>query len=279
MQRSDEINESGMISDDMIGHIIDDDLVITLLDYENVNVYYELAIRHAAGKACFVIMADSEMGKRNSPFDGKDVRILPFPLQDMETYVPNNLSPELIRFRTKLKNDIESYFSNGFQIKNPIIRACRDFKLPPQMTAAELVNRIGEKLNQFELTLSDRITAMEASIGELKPAEIMNTLNNVYDKGIATYIEGEQEAFSALAEMTKLAEKELRTSRFAPQAIANTNKDFFRAFCDFGHRKNVICKRIVTTQHPSAKIKSGVPNTAFLMASKALHPSFFAVLT
>ena len=43
--------------------------------------------------------------------------------------------------------------------------------------------------------------------------------------------------------------------------------------------KLIMLAGFVTTQHPSAKIKSGVPNTAFLMASKALHPSFFAVLT
>ena len=45
--RADHISEPGMITSQVIQHIVDDDLVIADLTDRNPNVFYELALRHA----------------------------------------------------------------------------------------------------------------------------------------------------------------------------------------------------------------------------------------
>ena len=50
VKRADEIDHPGMITSQIIAHIINDDLVIADLTDQNPNVFYELAIRHAIHK-------------------------------------------------------------------------------------------------------------------------------------------------------------------------------------------------------------------------------------
>lgn len=45
--RADDINKFGMITSDVIASIINSELVIAILEYDNANVYYELALRFA----------------------------------------------------------------------------------------------------------------------------------------------------------------------------------------------------------------------------------------
>ena len=49
VKRSDEISEPGMITDQVISSVLDDDLVIADLTGHNPNAFYELAIRHMTG--------------------------------------------------------------------------------------------------------------------------------------------------------------------------------------------------------------------------------------
>ena len=65
---------------------------------------------------------------------------------------------------------------------------------------------------------------------------------DLYDKGVATYIEDENEAFDKLAEQTKLAKTSLRTSRFAPQAISGTKKDFLMLCAHLGKNQGLLVR-------------------------------------
>lgn len=67
-----EILESGMIGNQIVDRIVNDDLVIANLTGNNPNVMYELAIRHAAAKPVIHIC---EVGT-NLPFDIKDSRTI-----------------------------------------------------------------------------------------------------------------------------------------------------------------------------------------------------------
>lgn len=67
-----EIMESGMISNQIINRIINDDLVIANLTENNPNVMYELAIRHAAAKPIIHICENGT----TLPFDIKDNRTI-----------------------------------------------------------------------------------------------------------------------------------------------------------------------------------------------------------
>ena len=68
--RSDEIGEPGSISKQMFERILGDDLCIALLTGHNPNVFYELAIAHAAKRPVIIMIQKGEL----LPFDIKDLR-------------------------------------------------------------------------------------------------------------------------------------------------------------------------------------------------------------
>lgn len=259
LQRADEITETGSITTDMINHIIEDDMVIALLDFENVNVYYEMAIRHCTRKPCILIISDVYKKKHSFPFDTKDVKTIPFSDEAIRNYSGKgqSLSHDLNRFKNEILTVLNTYTINYFSTKNPITIANENFRLPERVDANEILQTVDEKLDSFNVDMSAKIETLSSAIKNLNPDAIMEAIHNMQDlygrektDNIATYIEGEDRAFEKLAQMTALAKKELRTSRFAPQAIANTNTGFFRAFCDFGKRKDVVCKRIMCMNQP-----------------------------
>ena len=67
-----EINQTGMISTQIINRIIEDDLVIVNLTENNPNVMYELCLRHVTAKPIIHIC---QIGT-NLPFDIKDNRTI-----------------------------------------------------------------------------------------------------------------------------------------------------------------------------------------------------------
>ena len=58
--RSDLIEEPGIITDQIVGHLIKDDLVIADLTEHNANVFYELAVRHMTKKPVIHIARDAK---------------------------------------------------------------------------------------------------------------------------------------------------------------------------------------------------------------------------
>ena len=54
--RADEIAEPGLITNQIIRHVVNDPLVIADLTGQNPNVFYELAIRHYIGKPLIQII-------------------------------------------------------------------------------------------------------------------------------------------------------------------------------------------------------------------------------
>lgn len=69
-------NSSGSITNQIIGHIVEDDLVIVNLTDMNPNVMYELALRHSTDKPVVILIRSDQMS--NVPFDIKDERIISF---------------------------------------------------------------------------------------------------------------------------------------------------------------------------------------------------------
>ena len=236
LKRSDEIVAASTVTEAMIKDIIDSDLCIVLLDGINRNVYYEMAVRHAAGKVCFCIMSDSEQNLP-LPFDTADVPVIYFPYDEMMNYaVGSRLGDGLLDLVKDLRSAIQSYRNDKYPVSNPILRARLDFKLPPRMSVNDLIR---EALDAWKTDAN----------GELVEAIVKQVRNSPQD--VAEYIDGEDRAFQKLAEMTQQATSSLRTSRFAPQAISqttsNTKTSFFDALCKFGSMPNVTCKRIMCT--------------------------------
>jgi hypothetical protein len=77
--RADQISEPGMITSQVIQHVVEDPLVIADLTDRNPDVFYELAIRHAIRKPLVQMIKKGEQipfdvaGTRTIPLDHKDL--------------------------------------------------------------------------------------------------------------------------------------------------------------------------------------------------------------
>jgi Site-specific recombinase XerD len=79
--RADSISEPGMITSQVIQHILDDALVIADITGRNPNVFYELAIRHAIRKPIVQIIQTGE----HIPFDVAQSRTIPVDHHDLDS--------------------------------------------------------------------------------------------------------------------------------------------------------------------------------------------------
>jgi hypothetical protein len=80
-QRADEISDPGIITTQIIQHLIDASLVVADLTSRNPNVFYELAIRHAFGKPVIQLIRKGE----NVPFDVAAMRTIQVDHQDLDS--------------------------------------------------------------------------------------------------------------------------------------------------------------------------------------------------
>jgi hypothetical protein len=78
VERGDHMARPGRISDQMYESILKDDLLIAVLTFQNPNVYYELAIAHAAARPLIILC---EASQDNLPFDIKDQRVIFYDLR------------------------------------------------------------------------------------------------------------------------------------------------------------------------------------------------------
>ena len=79
--RADAISEPGILTTQVIQHLIDDDLVVADLTGRNPNVFYELAIRHAIRKPIVQIIDVDEP----IPFDVSQQRTILVDLHDLDS--------------------------------------------------------------------------------------------------------------------------------------------------------------------------------------------------
>lgn len=137
-----EIMDSGMIGNQIINRIVNDDLVVTNLTGNNPNVMYELAVRHASAKPIIHIC---EIGT-NLPFDIKDSRTI--------FYTDDMLGVQ------ELQSNFESFVKNIDYSKdymdNPIysgIKTGTIFKRmhdEGQQNEAEILQQILNKVSSFQ---------------------------------------------------------------------------------------------------------------------------------
>lgn len=75
--RSDHSHAVGKISDQMFNSILNDELCVALLTFQNPNVYYELAVAQSAARPVIIL---AQKGT-NLPFDVKDMRVVYYDLK------------------------------------------------------------------------------------------------------------------------------------------------------------------------------------------------------
>ena len=79
--RADKITEPGIITSQIIEHLMDDDLVVADLTDHNPNVFYELAVRHAVRKPVIQMIE----GSQPLPFDVYGMRTIQIDNHDWDS--------------------------------------------------------------------------------------------------------------------------------------------------------------------------------------------------
>jgi hypothetical protein len=161
--RADEISKPGIITTQIIQHLVEDDLVIADLTERNPNVFYELAIRHAVKKPIVQIIKDGE----EIPFDVATTRTIPLDHQDLES---------AIECKETLIKQIHSVEEDPERVDNPIttaidLRALRQSRNPLEKSTVEIMlmlqdirvalQNIGKKPSDIGLSRNVSLSVVE----------------------------------------------------------------------------------------------------------------------
>jgi hypothetical protein len=121
--RADKISKPGIITTQIIQHIVDSPLVIADLTERNPNVFYELALRHAIRKPLVQMIQKGEV----IPFDVAATRIIQFNLQDLDSAA---------QAKAEILTQVESLEAGKSDVDNPI-SVSLDLKLLKESGNAE----------------------------------------------------------------------------------------------------------------------------------------------
>lgn len=109
--RADMIGEAGMITGQIIEHIIRSKLVIVDLSFHNPNVFYELALRHAVRKPIVQISRAAD----KLPFDIGQVRTIVVDTTDIYTLVP-----QLESLKAQIAAQTRKTLDEKSEVENPL---------------------------------------------------------------------------------------------------------------------------------------------------------------
>jgi len=105
--RADQISEPGIITSQIIQHLVDDPMVIADLTDRNPNVFYELAVRHAVRRPLVQIIREGE----TIPFDVAATRTVQVDHHDLDS--AQEARREIVR-------QIQSVEADASQVDTPI---------------------------------------------------------------------------------------------------------------------------------------------------------------
>jgi len=134
--RADQIDKPGMITSQVINRIIEDPLVIADLTDHNPNVFYELAIRHAAKLPVIQIIKKGQ----SLPFDISDSRTI---------FIDHHCLDSARDGRESLAAQIRAIEEDPEDIESPIttsidLQRLRQSDNPEERTLADIVSDISE---------------------------------------------------------------------------------------------------------------------------------------
>jgi hypothetical protein len=116
--RADRIGEAGMITGQIIDHIVQSKLVIVDLSFHNPNVFYELALRHAVRRPIVQISRAAD----RLPFDVGQVRTIVVDTTDIYTLVP-----QLESLKAQIAAQIRKTLDESSEVENPLSIFAPDF--------------------------------------------------------------------------------------------------------------------------------------------------------
>lgn len=200
--RADQISEPGIITSQVIQHVVESKLVIADLSGHNPNVFYELAIRHAITEPLVQLISKGEQ----IPFDVAGTRTIQFDIHDLDNV--QETKQELI-------NQIKSVESGKTEIDTPI-SVTLDLKKLKESGKPEdrsLVDMMGELAN-----LRKGILGIEKRLDDperLLPPEYLNHLLKRAGKStvsIETYREVDM-MINEFRDMSRYASRQLEDNK------------------------------------------------------------------
>lgn len=159
--RADEIDKPGMITSQVIQHVVNDALVVADLTERNPNVFYELAIRHALRKPLVQIIRKGEA----IPFDVAGTRTI---------YVDHKDLDSVEAAKTEIVEQIKALEKDSSDIETPIsvsldLQLLRQSEKPEERSLADLVAAVVDlraSLSKVELRVGTK--DQEGLLGEIQ---------------------------------------------------------------------------------------------------------------
>jgi hypothetical protein len=142
VERADRIASPGTITDQVINHVLDAELVIADLTGHNPNAFYELGLRHREAKPTIHMITKGQ----HIPFDVSDSRAVEYSLRN----------PRLMdEARKELDRKVEATEKANYKESNPITRARGIRRLSESADSndqlvAELLRKISELQTRVE---------------------------------------------------------------------------------------------------------------------------------
>jgi len=134
--RADQISEPGMITSQVIQHIVDDPLVVADLTGWNPNVFYELAIRHALRKPLVQLIKRGEQ----IPFDVAGTRTIHVDHKDLDS---------VEEAKDEIEKQVKALEKDPANVETPIsvsldLQLLRESENPEQRSLGDLLAVITE---------------------------------------------------------------------------------------------------------------------------------------
>ena len=147
--RSDKIDEAGIVTNQIVDRLLNDDVVIADLTDHNPNVFYELAIRHAVRRPV-VLITDHAWPP---PFDLNQARVIEFDTYDV------NCHDEVRRKITEQALDLGD---NPDKVFSPVIQAVE----------LKNITRGGTEIEKALLPLVVELRSMGSRISRLESSSL-----------------------------------------------------------------------------------------------------------
>jgi hypothetical protein len=109
--RADQIGKPGMITAQVIEHIVNSRVVIADLSYHNPNVFYEIAPRHAVRKPIVQLIRAAD----RIPFDLDQFRTIKIDTTDIYSLVP-----QIETHRSEIANQVRRALEGTTMVENPL---------------------------------------------------------------------------------------------------------------------------------------------------------------
>lgn len=118
--RADSIDKPGTITRQIIDYLLRSRLVIADLSFQNPNVFYELAIRHAARLPVVQIIRTMD----RVPFDVQQIRTIKIDTSDIYSLVP-----KIDTYRSEIASQVRRALEDPDSVDNPITTFYPEFRV------------------------------------------------------------------------------------------------------------------------------------------------------